>query len=457
MESKARTESPTSIKGLDPQERLIHQLYYNPKTGFLSADKLYRKIRHDYPSLKRKHPEIEEDQYPTLAKVRKFVRHQYVNQLLRPSRRPQYYNTIWAPSPGFNYQMDILVYQPTKYETQEGYKYIFVIIDVYSRKVGARPMKRKNEWWPTLFHDIIEKDFGGRLPKHINCDNEFATNAFLDFCKKNDIVLHTSEPNEPYKNAIVERFHRTLALRIQKWREATGEIDWVQVLPDIIQGYNESWHRTIRAIPQEVWEGKDQNHQPIIRVKEQEFKVGDQVFIVHREKHPFAKGDRLQHSTSAYVIVDQKGHKYQLQNMDTHHVLKRYYKPIELRFVRKGGFDSPTSSTTTTTTETLPTTKEEATELKKSESMIEESRKEAPSSIATTEQPESLVLPSQVDRSKIKNQRLALKKAKLLKREDLGHQVITQQKEGKARYDLHRSLKPKYEKRQSKPVQRLKY
>jgi hypothetical protein len=44
-----------------------------------------------------------------------------------------------------------------------------------------------------------------------------------------------------------------------------------------------------------------------------------------------------------------------------------------------------------------------------------------------------------------------------LKQEDLGHQVITQQKEGKAKYELHRSLKPKYEKRQTKPVQRLKY
>lgn len=451
MESKAGTQPP-SLK-LDPQERFIHQLYYNPKTGFLSADKLYRKIRHDYPSLKRKHPEIEEDQYPTLAKVRKFVRHQYVSQLVKPIRRPQYYNTIWAPYPGFNYQMDILVYQPTKYETQEGYKYIFVIIDVHSRKVGARPMKRKNDWWPTLFHDIIEKDFGGRLPKHINCDNEFATKAFSTFCVEHGIILHTSEPNEPYKNAIVERFHRTLALRIQKWREATGETDWVQILPDIIQGYNESWHRTIRAIPQEVWEGKDQNHQPIIRVKEPEFKVGDQVFIVHREKQPFAKGDRLQHSTSAYIIVDQKGHKYQLKNMDTQHVLKRYYKPVELRFVRKGGFDKPTTSTTTTTTETSPTTNEP----RKSEPVAEESKKEAPTSTTTLELSESPVLPSQVDRTKIKNQRLALKKAKLLKQEDLGHQVITQQKEGKAKYELHRSLKPKYEKRQTKPVQRLKY
>jgi transposase InsO family protein len=461
MKSEAPSQ-PLSTQGLDPQEKFIHQLYYNPKTGYLSADKLYKKIRHDYPSLKRKHSEMSEEDYPTLAKVRKFIRGQYVEQLVRPPRRPQYYNTIWAPSPGFNYQMDILVYQPTKYETQEGYKYIFIIIDVHSRKVGARPMKRKNEWWPTLFHDIIEKDFGGKYPKHINCDNEFATNAFTAFCEKQNIVLHTSEPNEPYKNAIVERFNRTLALRIQKWRESTGQTDWTQVLPDIIQGYNESWHRTIQAIPQEVWEGKDQNRQTIVATKEgQQFRVGDQVFIVFRDKHPFAKGDRLRHSTSAYLITDQKGHKYQLQNMDTKQVLKRYYKPVELRLVRKGGFDTSTTTTTTSSTPSLESTKETEIVPEKSEPISEEKTEETKTKeeplVSTAIEPPPLPSPSKVDRTLIKNQRKALKKAHLLRKEDLGHKVVTEQKEGKASFQLHRSLQPRFAKRQSKITQRLKY
>jgi transposase InsO family protein len=456
-------EKTDSTPSLDPQEKLIQKVYYNPKKGFLSSYKLYRKIRDEYEKekQKKKRPleEDEKEKYPTLAKVRKVIRGQYAEQVLRPPRRPAYYNTIWAPSPGFNYQMDILVYQPTKYETEQGYKYIFVIIDVHSRKAGARPMKTKNEWWPSLFHDIIKKDFGGIYPKHVNCDNEFATNAFIDFCKKNNITLHTSEPHEPYKNAIVERFNRTLALRIQKWRESTGQTDWTTVLPDILQGYNESWHRTIQATPQDVWDGKDQNHQIIIHTNEEKnFQVGDQVFIIQRKKHPFAKGDRIQRSTSAYIIIGQKGKKFQLQNMDSQHVLKRYYKGNELRLVGKGGEgwsgahetkkEDPVSEVPNSPTSQVI---RYAKRRNRSNHTIDSFPSLTPRFMSVTPSNKT------IDRTLIQNQKKALKIAKRLRREDLGHKVETKQKEGKAQYQLHRSLQPMHAKREPKPVKRLLY
>ena len=47
-------------------------------------------------------------------------------------------------------------------------------------------------------------------PYRIQCDNEFATKAFIDLMSKCDVTLSFSNPNEINKNAIVERFNRTL-------------------------------------------------------------------------------------------------------------------------------------------------------------------------------------------------------------------------------------------------------
>jgi hypothetical protein len=62
-----------------------------------------------------------------------------------------------------------------------------------------------------------------------------------------------------------------------------------------------------------------------------------------------------------------------------------------------------------------------------------------------------------IDRTLIKNQRKALKKAQRLRRENLGHEIVVQQKEGKAGYQVHRALQPAQAKRAHKPVQRLTY
>ena len=90
--------------------------------------------------------------------------------------------------------------------------------------------------------------------------------------------MHYSQPNEINKNAIVERFNRTLAELLQKWRIATGKYDWYKVLPDIVDNYNNTFHGTIKATPSSVF---NKNEIPQIHIKKiiHKFNVGDQVRI----------------------------------------------------------------------------------------------------------------------------------------------------------------------------------
>ena len=88
--------------------------------------------------------------------------------------------------------------------------------------------------------------------------------------------MHFSQPNEINKNAIVERFNRTICGLIHKYRVATGNYAWNKILNDIVNTYNTTMHRTIKTTPMKVKNGEDKNNQ-VIQVVKHDFKIGDRV------------------------------------------------------------------------------------------------------------------------------------------------------------------------------------
>jgi transposase InsO family protein len=75
---------------------------------------------------------------------------------------------------------------------------------------------------------------------------------FTDFFTKKGTNLWFSQPSQPHKNAIIECFWRTLAQLLQRIREGTQNFDWVKTLPDVVENYNETYHRVLKAKPTEV-------------------------------------------------------------------------------------------------------------------------------------------------------------------------------------------------------------
>ena len=116
-----------------------------------------------------------------------------------------------------------------------------------------------------------------------------------------DIEFYFSEANELIKNSIVERYNRTLAGFLQKYRVASGSYDWPSYLPDIVFNSNHIYHSTMKATPYDVFHGLDTNKQTHVRLPPTSFKVGDKVRIkIH--KNIFSKGDALTYSKDIYVI-----------------------------------------------------------------------------------------------------------------------------------------------------------
>lgn len=268
----------------------LEKLYYNPKFGFTSANKFYKTAKENNLNVTQK-------------KINEFINNQAVTQIFKEQRRPSKFSSITADKIRDEYQMDIMIYDRYAYHK---YKYIIVLIDIHSRYAEARAMTNRENI--TIMDDIkdIVKIMG--KPRIISCDNEFNTIEFKKYCLENDIGAKFSEPLEIQKNSIVERFNKTLAGYIKKLREGLKIYDWPKHLDDIMNNYNNTYHRTIRNTPYNIFFKKGENKQDIIIVPRR-FKINDKVRL-RLKKKVFDKSDVLYFSKEVYIIDDIEKDNY---------------------------------------------------------------------------------------------------------------------------------------------------
>jgi len=94
---------------------------------------------------------------------------------------------------------------------------------------------------------------------------------------------------------VVERFNRTLKERLYRYFTAANTLKFDNVLPEVVQGYNATRHRSIGMAPQDVmWDNEEAVSKRLYGKrlkgkKKPKFKVGDRVRLnkIHRT---FAKG-----------------------------------------------------------------------------------------------------------------------------------------------------------------------
>lgn len=322
------------------KRKFLDNLWYDPKTGFNGLVKFYKKAKEQDPTI-------------TLSDVKSFLDAQYGYQINRQDIRPKFYRTILAEKPRSNYQIDIMVY--SRY-ARDGYRYLLNCIDVHSRYAMSVPLKSRRVGDALNEEELNVNDVDGILqalqkifkkmgkPKNVNSDQEFSKPKNIqDFFKQNNITHYISDKDELNKNAIIERFNRTLALLLQRWRQGSGKKDWYNFLDDLIDNYNNSFHRGIKAKPIDVWEGRDTNNQSPIYTFETELNVGDQVRIKFL-RGIFTKGDALQYSPDLYIITEkrdglengQKLKKFRLKNIRTQAMVNKpreWWKDYELKKV----------------------------------------------------------------------------------------------------------------------------
>ena len=132
----------------------------------------------------------------------------------------------------------------------KGYKFLLTCIDVFSKFSWVVLLKNKTgESLVNGFQIILDT---GRSPKKLQTDKgtEFLNRNFQSFLKEKNI--HFFNTNSELKASAVERFNRTLKTRMWKYFTAKNTCVYIDILQDVVQGYDNSYHRSIGQTPSSV-------------------------------------------------------------------------------------------------------------------------------------------------------------------------------------------------------------
>ena len=132
----------------------------------------------------------------------------------------------------------------------KGYKFLLTCIDVFSKFAWVLPLKNKTgESLVNGFQSILDL---GRSPEKLQTDKgtEFLDRNFQSFPKEKSIHFFTT--NSELKARVVECFNLTLKTRMWKYFTAKNTLVYIDILQDIVHGYNNSYRRSIGQAPASV-------------------------------------------------------------------------------------------------------------------------------------------------------------------------------------------------------------
>ena len=205
------------------------------------------------------------------------------------------------------WSLDILDLKDYGPENNRGYRYVFVIIDNFSKFGWTIPLKNKNaQTIKDSFENILISS--KRKPNLIESDRgkEFYNNFFPDFLNKNDIKLYSR--NSSYGAVFAERFNRTIRDLLKRPVFEKGDGNWIDVLPTITKQYNNRIHTSTKLSPKDASLKKNEGFvYKNILDKRRKIKAKYEIVDLVRTadlKRNFSKGDTTNWSYKIYKITE---------------------------------------------------------------------------------------------------------------------------------------------------------
>ena len=175
-----------------------------------------------------------------------------------------------------------------------GVKYLLAVMDVFSKYGWLIPLKDKTgKSVASALKTIFEERKAEKM--WVDKGKEFYNTDVKDL-----IELYSTENEE--KSSVVERWIRTMKEKMYKYLTANSTNVYIDVLPDLVKGYNNTRHSSIKMTP--VKASKKENELMVwrnlypdrleIRDINPKFSVGDKMRI-SKKKKTFEKG---------YILLD---------------------------------------------------------------------------------------------------------------------------------------------------------
>ena len=217
----------------------------------------------------------------------------------------------------------------------KGYRYLLMVLDLFSKYGWIVPLKdMKGETVTEAFKTIFKE---GCKPQYLWTDKgkEYYNKNMKELLEKNNITLYSTENEE--KSSVCERWNRTIKTKMWKQFTVQGNTVYLDILPKILEQYNNTKHSSIKMTPVEASKKKNEStvyynlygdmKQLSFKPK---FKVGDKVRISKYKRKVFDKG-YTPNWTGEIFLVDKiqstNPITYRLKDLNNEEIQASFYEP----------------------------------------------------------------------------------------------------------------------------------
>lgn len=331
------------------KDQLFKRLFYDPKKpGALSGVNALHEAA--VRTNKNKRIKISKDD------VKNFLQGQDTYTMHKLPRKNFSRRRVIVSGPRVQFQCDLV--DMSKHASQnKNFKWILVVIDVFTKKAWAQPVKSKQSADIISAFKILFNDVDKPLPSKIQSDKgmEFKARPVLEYFKNLGVKWFSSEDDET-KASVVERLNRTLKRKMYMKFYAQNNEKWLDLLPDLLEGYNKTVHSSIKMTP-EMADSMDSKTVDTVRnnlygpqsrlnvgikkevknpASSEIYNVGDHVRIV-KHRMPFVKSYLPNFKDEVFVIDDilnQIPKVYHLKDLDDEDI-KGWFYGSEIQKVKK--------------------------------------------------------------------------------------------------------------------------
>ena len=205
------------------------------------------------------------------------------------------------------WSIDLADFSDYKTSNNKGFRYIFIVIDNFSKFLWAIPLKNKySQTITNEFSNIITTSKRKPLKLESDRGTEFYNSIFQNFLKSKNIHHYSRFTDKG--PSIAERVIKTVRNLLKKPVFEKGNANWISELPSVVKKYNNKIHSSTKMIP--IQASKKSNAKEVFdnlrddRIKRKpKYKLG-QIVRTSDIKKVFSKGDSTNYSYKLYTITE---------------------------------------------------------------------------------------------------------------------------------------------------------
>ena len=211
----------------------------------------------------------------------------------------------------------------------DGYTFLLLVIDIFSKYGWIVPLKNKKG---KTVAEALKNIFEERKPEKLWTDKG---TEFYNKDVKKLIEIYSTENKE--KSSVVERWIRTMKEKMWKYFTDNNTHTYMDVLPELVEDYNNTVHSSIKMTPIEaskkkneltVWYNLYPDRYKIYDLTPK-FSVGDKVRIT-KEKNVFEKGYTTRWKEEIFKIKEIQNTNpvtYKLADLKDKEIKGTFYEP----------------------------------------------------------------------------------------------------------------------------------